>query len=313
MTLLLFISTLLYPILLTTVKYVRCLTWVYMLFQILLILNMIIVTLADMLEQIPWLTLSLALLILTCLLLQNFDIFKAQYGKVFILRIVCYTYAVFSLGLGSYLIAHIVPAYIAILFHLLSNLSFVFLLSWPIYLFLSVHLKQTRPISMPQTLIVLGAGIWTEYVSPLLQARLDTARCLASQHTHWIVSGGQGADEPVSEAWAMRHYLITQGIPASLITMESHSTNTKENIRYSAPLIQYSKSCIIVTSDFHLLRALRLAQKEGVYAGGYGAPSPLQYRAKSYIRDYCGLLLHYALLWIVFCIIHLSLHLWLYL
>ncbi|WMZ87538.1 YdcF family protein [Staphylococcus pseudintermedius] len=84
-------------------------------------------------------------------------------------------------------------------------------------------------------IIVLGAGIYTEAVTPMLKARLDRAIALSRQleKVHIIVSGGQGPDEPISEALAMQRYLIQQGIAPKQITMEDQSTNTRQNIYYS--------------------------------------------------------------------------------
>ena len=63
--------------------------------------------------------------------------------------------------------------------------------------------------------MVLGAGIFSEEVTTLLAARLDKALSVYhSQRTKpiIIVSGGQGPDEPISEALAMKRYLIAHNV-----------------------------------------------------------------------------------------------------
>lgn len=78
--------------------------------------------------------------------------------------------------------------------------------------------------------MVLGAGIFSEEVTTLLAARLDKALSVYhSQRTKpiIIVSGGQGPDEPISEALAMKRYLIAHNVPENHIFMENQSTNTQ--------------------------------------------------------------------------------------
>lgn len=143
-------------------------------------------------------------------------------------------------------------------------------------------------------IIVLGAGIYTEAVTPMLKARLDRAIALSRQleKVHIIVSGGQGPDEPISEALAMQRYLIQQGIAPKQITMEDQSTNTRQNIYYSKHYLALHQQphTIIVTSSFHILRALRLAERQQLHAFGYGAPTPHHWVSRELIRDYSGLL-----------------------
>ena len=93
--------------------------------------------------------------------------------------------------------------------------------------------------------MVLGDGIFSEEVTTLLAARLDKALSVYhSQRTKpiIIVSGGQGPDEPISEALAMKRYLIAHNVPENHIFMENQSTNTRTNFLYS-------KSCLLYTSD----------------------------------------------------------------
>ena len=82
----------------------------------------------------------------------------------------------------------------------------------------------------------IRAGIFTEKVTPMLAERLNRALSVYQHQTDKckiIVSGGQGPDEPISEALAMQRYLIQHGVPQSSIIMESQSTNTFENFYYS--------------------------------------------------------------------------------
>ncbi|MGV3041780.1 YdcF family protein [Staphylococcus rostri] len=308
MGILLSVIPLLYLILICMAKYIPYQNGPLRLFQSILLLNMLTVWLSTRTHVIPWTSIALSVSILLYLAFKQHNIlFTQSDGRHFINTLSLYLIAISSLCIGSALLATIVPPFIGFCFQLLYGLTLVFLLSLPAYLYFSWYLRQTPPKQAPDTLIVLGAGISSEVVSPLLQARLDAAYAIHRDTTQWIVSGGQCDDEPISEALAMQRYLIKLGIPQENITCEAHSTNTRENLRYSQPLIQPGTQCVIVTSDFHLLRALRIAQRLGIPVNGYGALSPLRYRARSYIRDYCGLLLHHPFVWTLFIVVQLIL------
>ena len=119
-------------------------------------------------------------------------------------------------------------------------------------------------------MIVLGGGLDRNTGEPLstLAYRLDRAIELFGEGYApvIIVSGGQGADEVISEAEAMRNYLIQRGIPESVIMMEAQSTTTRENMAYSKAIMDENgyESALIVTSDYHLWRAMQLADRAGI-------------------------------------------------
>lgn len=94
-------------------------------------------------------------------------------------------------------------------------------------------------------IIIHGAGLDGPRPTPLLAGRIDKALELwKKQHQHgkFVVSGGQGADEVVSEAQAMRDYLLEKGVPADAILMEDKSTTTWENLRYSLAIINADRA-----------------------------------------------------------------------
>lgn len=117
--------------------------------------------------------------------------------------------------------------------------------------------------------IILGAQMKESGPSDVLQRRLDKALeyLRESPNTIVVVSGGQGSDEPVSEAQGMRDYLVARGIAEERILMEDVSTSTLENLNYSAKLIDKERdSVVVVTNNFHVFRAVSIARKQG-----YGA------------------------------------------
>lgn len=117
--------------------------------------------------------------------------------------------------------------------------------------------------------IILGAQMKESGPSDVLQRRLDKALEYLQKNpeTVVVVSGGQGGNEPVSEAQGMRDYLVARGIAEERILMEDVSTGTWENLEYSAKLIDKEKdSVVIVTNNFHVFRAVFIAEKQGYHA-----------------------------------------------
>lgn len=114
--------------------------------------------------------------------------------------------------------------------------------------------------------IVLGAQMKASGPSMILKARLDEAIRYLEENpeTKVIVSGGQGSDEPVSEAAGMKAYLVENGVEEGRIFMEDKSVNTNQNLKFSAEYINIEEEHVgIVTSNFHIYRSVKLAEKLG--------------------------------------------------
>lgn len=121
-------------------------------------------------------------------------------------------------------------------------------------------------------LVVLGAGLRPDgYPSETLRFRLEAALAYLAENpkTACVVSGGQGFGESRTEADAMAEYLEARGLDEARITKEERSSTTVENIRNSSELLDPGDSVAVVTNDFHLYRALRIAEKNGL-SGAYG-------------------------------------------
>ncbi len=93
-------------------------------------------------------------------------------------------------------------------------------------------------------LIILGAGLKGDVPSEVLKYRLNKAVEYYKKNpdTIFIVSGGQGKDELISEAEAMEIYLSKRGIPIKNIIKEDKSTSTYENLKFSDKIIKEKKS-----------------------------------------------------------------------
>lgn len=136
----------------------------------------------------------------------------------------------------------------------------------------------------PDVVLVLGCKIWGEEPSPALQSRLDRALDYLKELEEQgeepliVVSGGKGADEPISEAQAMASYLIRQGVSEERILLEDQSTSTDTNIKYSLALLEERgvkwSHMTIVSNGFHLTRVRMLAGRSGVDCSTLDAPMP---------------------------------------
>lgn len=131
---------------------------------------------------------------------------------------------------------------------------------------------RTRIADKPEVMVILGCQIRADGPSELLKDRLDTALAYLDglpEPIPVIVSGGQGRDEPITEARGMADYLIGAGYPAEHILLEDQSHNTAENLRFTAEKLEelsidpeYTE-ILVVSNGFHLTRARMLAERFG--------------------------------------------------
>ena len=126
-----------------------------------------------------------------------------------------------------------------------------------------IYQGQQHAVPTNSTAIVLGAQLQGKDISRLLRYRLDTAIEFAKQYPSAtiIVSGGKGKGESVSEASAMKDYLLEHGVDKQRIIMEDTSRNTLENIKYSSKKLSQSQSITIITNSFHMARAQLIASR----------------------------------------------------
>lgn len=141
--------------------------------------------------------------------------------------------------------------------------------------------------------IIHGAGLLEGgRMSKLLSQRLDKAiEVYRKDPTPPILipSGGKGSDEIISEAEAMERYLIEKGIPADMIIKEDQSATTFENLVNSKAIIdarEGTKYTVLVTSNYHVYRALRYCRRIGLKATGVGSSVAFYYWPSALIREY---------------------------
>lgn len=118
-----------------------------------------------------------------------------------------------------------------------------------------------------QYLIVLGAKVDHRRITISLRMRLEKAAAYLKKNpeTVAVVSGGQGKGEDITEAEAMKEYLLGRGISKERILCEGRSSSTEENMRFSLALIPRAgkEKTGVVTNSFHLYRAWLLGRRAG--------------------------------------------------
>lgn len=144
-------------------------------------------------------------------------------------------------------------------------------------------LKKPVPVKS-DCIVVLGARVWLDgRMSNSLRYRCESAFMAWQQGIApaIIVCGGQGSDEPITEAAAMAAYLVENGVPQESIFIEDASTDTRENLRFARAIMedQGFETAAICTSDYHLTRAMWLARDAGISATGISARSPATLRS----------------------------------
>ena len=130
--------------------------------------------------------------------------------------------------------------------------------------------------------------------SAVLKFRLDAAYDYLTENegTICVVSGGQGSNEPCTEAEGMYRYLTDKGIAPERILMEDRSTDTSENIAYSKALIGRTDVSVgIVTNNFHVFRGVNLAKAAGFQdVCGISARSNVYFQLNNMVREFFGIM-----------------------
>ena len=146
--------------------------------------------------------------------------------------------------------------------------------------------------------IVLGAQWKQSGPSYMLRQRLEKAieYLEESPDTRVIVSGGKGANEPISEASGMAGYLEDAGIATERILLEDASTSTEENLDFSAAFLEpESDRVVLVTNNYHVFRAVKIAEKKG-YANveGLAAKSHPGILLNNVVREFFAIVKDFA-------------------
>lgn len=185
-----------------------------------------------------------------------------------------------QLGTKLYLFISLSAAY-------MLSLMAVYLLSAALNL---LHWKKRRGADY---IVVLGAGLIGTRVTPLLAARIERGIALlhCNPNAVLIMSGGQGPGEDVAEGEAMARYAEERGVVREKIMIEGESRSTEENLLFSSRLMEKARpKVIVVTTSYHVFRALLLAKQQGLKCVGFGAKTKWYFTLNALIREFAGYL-----------------------
>ena len=166
--------------------------------------------------------------------------------------------------------------------------------------------SRYEPKGNPDYLVILGCGIRADGTpSPLLAGRVDRAVAFdgariaaGGKPAVFVPSGGQGPDEPTSEAQSMADYLEgRKGIEHDRIVLEDQSTTTRENMRFSREMIERHAerdvgevNVAFSTTNYHVFRGYVCANEAGMTVEGMGSKTKYYFWPNAFLREFVGLL-----------------------
>ena len=150
-------------------------------------------------------------------------------------------------------------------------------------------------------IIILGCQIRKDgTLTKLLKGRVDRAIEFSKMQKEktgkdiiFVPSGGKGNDEIISEAEAMKKYLIEQGIKKENIWVEDKSKNTYENIKFSNNIIKNkieNAKIAFSTTNYHVFRAGSIASEQNINIEGIGAKTKSYFWVNAFIREFIATL-----------------------
>ena len=163
------------------------------------------------------------------------------------------------------------------------------------YLSILMYKAQKNVPKEPTVIVVLGCKVKGDRPTRMLRRRLDAAYEALQMYPNvlCIVSGGKGGDEIISEAEAMKNYLIEKGVDEKRIIMEDRSSSTYENIKFSLNKMDelgLKHDITIVTDGFHEYRASIIAKKLGINSvTAYSAHTEPRYVFAYWVREWLGI------------------------
>ena len=169
--------------------------------------------------------------------------------------------------------------------------SFVFIEALIIQSSISKHREKS------DYLVILGAGLRGEVPSTALFQRLYSSLEYVeiNPNVKIVVSGGRGPGESITEAEAMKRFLIKHGVAKGQIIKEERSTSTLENLKFTTEILEKLEKkenieITIVTNNFHMFRAKFLALRQGLQVYGYPAPLHPMLVPTYFAREYLAVI-----------------------
>lgn len=208
---------------------------------------------------------------------------------IFLLGILCLIYYAFvniRFGYTTFSEFYLIVGLILIIYYISSRkikeyfvlnklwniMKIVFFIGMAVFILIegAIIMYPKKNIDNSDYIVILGAGLRGDSITATLRDRLNATIDYVNKSNFdgkIVVSGGQGPGEFITEAEAMKKYLISNGIKNDII-MEDKATNTFENFKFSKEKIKnITENSIdnykvkVITTDFHVLRSSILAKR----------------------------------------------------
>jgi len=141
--------------------------------------------------------------------------------------------------------------------------------------------SQATQLQDIDCILVLGAGIWGDRPSPMLEDRLLQAISLYENNVSAkIIMSGDHGQVDYDEVNIMKEFAIEKGVPSEDIFMDHAGFSSYESV-YRAKEIFQAKKIVIVTQEYHLYRSLYIANQLDIEAYGVGS-DPRKYVGAAY-------------------------------
>lgn len=186
---------------------------------------------------------------------------------------------------------------LSILFSICSSLFVLFESLLFSTIICSIYVTKKKIDYGVDYIIILGCRISKDgTLLPLIKGRVDKAIDLynkqiieSNKKLIFVPSGGKGNDEIISEAEAMKNYLVSQGISEEQIIVENKSTDTMENFKFSKALIDKNKKIIFSTTNYHVFRSGLIAKQAGLDIDGIGSKTKWYFWPNAFTREIVGI------------------------
>lgn len=190
-----------------------------------------------------------------------------------------------------------------------TNLDLFFILVicyFEVYFIATVIMGYLAAKQVPQYnkdyIIILGCSIDKKGgLLPLLRGRANRAIKYAWEQeidcgrpVKFVPSGGQGANEVISEGAALELYLLSHGAEQYEILAEKKSKNTYENFLFSKKLIEEEKPdarICFATTNYHVYRSGLIAKRMGLNnIEGISSSTKWYFWPNGFLREFIAIL-----------------------
>ena len=164
-------------------------------------------------------------------------------------------------------------------------------------LYANIMAGRHKPSLDKDFVIILGCKVKNDgSLTPILKGRVDKALEFAKEQKEkngkdmiFVASGGKGEDESISEAEAMKKYLLNNSINEKNIIVEDKSINTFQNMKFSKEKIDRINEdgkIIFSTTNYHVFRSGVIANNEGIDCEGMGSKTKWYFYTNALIREF---------------------------